>query len=180
MTKASLQQQIGVNNLSEKIGLIFNLKKNLKKEVHVLICKLNECLIVIGVTFKISYNLAFPFERYRLFSVLFRHCSGILQYKNATCTSIFFILVLLGEVHGEEIMQHFSIACLTVPKLSYLGEHSEVSQARSLHACGTRMLYQTRTGNNRKLPKHKLSQNAKNLQCLLKFGLIEDNVTVFQ
>ena len=23
----------------------------------------------------------------------------------------------------------------TVPKLSYLGEHSEVSQARSLHAC---------------------------------------------
>ena len=36
------------------------------------------------------------------------------------------------------------------------------------------------TRNNRKLPKHKLSQNAKNLQCLLKFGLIEDNVTVFQ
>ena len=33
---------------------------------------------------------------------------------------------------------------------------------------------------NRQLPKHKLSQNAKNLQCLLKFGLIEDNVTVFQ
>ena len=26
------------------------------------------------------------------------------------------------------------------------------------------------TWNNRKLPKHKLSQNAKNLQCLLKFG----------
>ena len=25
-----------------------------------------------------------------------------------------------------------------------------------------------------------LSQNAKNLQCLLKFGIIEDNVTVFQ
>ena len=36
------------------------------------------------------------------------------------------------------------------------------------------------TRNNRKLPKHNLSQNAKNLQCLLKFGLIEDNVTVFQ
>ena len=36
------------------------------------------------------------------------------------------------------------------------------------------------TRNNRKLPKHKLSQNAKNLQFLLKFGLIEDNVTVFQ
>ena len=33
---------------------------------------------------------------------------------------------------------------------------------------------------NRQLPKHKLSQNAKNLQCLLKFELIEDNVTVFQ
>ena len=36
------------------------------------------------------------------------------------------------------------------------------------------------TRNNRQLPKHKLSQNAKNLQCLLKFGLIEDSVTVFQ
>ena len=35
------------------------------------------------------------------------------------------------------------------------------------------------TGNNRQLPKHKLSQNAKNLQCLHKFGLIEGNVTVF-
>ena len=34
--------------------------------------------------------------------------------------------------------------------------------------------------NNRKLPKHKLSQNAKYLQCLLEFGLIEDNVTGFQ
>ena len=33
---------------------------------------------------------------------------------------------------------------------------------------------------NRRLPKHKLSQNAKNLQSLLKFGLIEDNVAVFQ
>ena len=33
---------------------------------------------------------------------------------------------------------------LTVPKLSYLGEHSEVSQARSLHACWTRMLYHDR------------------------------------
>ena len=36
------------------------------------------------------------------------------------------------------------------------------------------------TRNNTKLPKHKLNQNAKNLQCLLKFGLVEDNVTVFQ
>ena len=36
------------------------------------------------------------------------------------------------------------MACLTVTKLSYLGEHSEVSQARSLHACWTRMLYQDR------------------------------------
>ena len=36
------------------------------------------------------------------------------------------------------------------------------------------------TRNNRKPPKHKLSQNAKNLRCLLKFGLIADNVTVFQ
>ena len=36
------------------------------------------------------------------------------------------------------------------------------------------------TRNNRTLPKHKFSQNAKSLQCLLKFGLIKDNVTVFQ
>ena len=33
---------------------------------------------------------------------------------------------------------------LTVPKLSYLGEHSEVRKARSLHACWTRMLYHDR------------------------------------
>ena len=30
---------------------------------------------------------------------------------------------------------------MAVPKLSYLGEHSKVSHARSLHACWTRMLY---------------------------------------
>ena len=30
---------------------------------------------------------------------------------------------------------------MAVPKLSYFGEHSEVSHARSLHACWTRMLY---------------------------------------
>ena len=34
---------------------------------------------------------------------------------------------------------YHAMACLTVPKLSYLGEHSEV-KARSLHACWTRML----------------------------------------
>ena len=32
---------------------------------------------------------------------------------------------------------YHAVACLTVPKLSYLREHSEVSQARSLHACWT-------------------------------------------
>ena len=36
---------------------------------------------------------------------------------------------------------YHAMACLTVPKLLYLGEHSEVSQAWSLHACRTRMLY---------------------------------------
>ena len=40
--------------------------------------------------------------------------------------------------------------------------------------------WQTRNKLDYKLPKLKLSQNAKNLQCLLKFGLVEDNVTVFQ
>ena len=39
---------------------------------------------------------------------------------------------------------YHAMACLTVPKLLYLGEHSEVSQARSLHACWTRMLYHDR------------------------------------
>ena len=39
---------------------------------------------------------------------------------------------------------------------------------------------QWQTRNNRQFPKHKLRQNAKNLQCLLVFGLIEDNVRVFQ
>ena len=39
---------------------------------------------------------------------------------------------------------YHAMACLTVPKLSDLGEHSEVSQARSLHACWTRMLYNDR------------------------------------
>ena len=33
---------------------------------------------------------------------------------------------------------------LTVPKLSYLGEHSKVRKARSLYACWTRMLYHDR------------------------------------
>ena len=36
---------------------------------------------------------------------------------------------------------YHTIACLTVPKLSFLGEHSEVGQPRSLQACWTRMLY---------------------------------------
>ena len=64
---------------------------------------------------------------------------------------------------------YHTIACLTVPKLSYLGEHSEVSQARSLHACGTRMLYHDRLETIENSQKHKL-----------RFGLIKDNVTVFQ
>ena len=68
-------------------------------------------------------------------------------------------------------------------RAKYLGEHSEVSQAQPLHACSgvlnkNAVSWQTR--NNRQLPKHKLSQNTKNLQCLLDFGLIEDNVTIFQ
>ena len=32
----------------------------------------------------------------------------------------------------------------TLNKLSHLGEHSEVTQARSLHACWARMLYHDR------------------------------------
>ena len=39
---------------------------------------------------------------------------------------------------------YHAMACLTVPKLWYLGEHSEVSQALSLHACWTRMRYHDR------------------------------------
>ena len=39
---------------------------------------------------------------------------------------------------------YHAMACVIVPKLSYLGEHSEVSKARSLHSCWTRMLYHDR------------------------------------
>ena len=36
---------------------------------------------------------------------------------------------------------YHAMACLTVPKLSNLGEHSEVSQARSLHAAKTLKIF---------------------------------------
>ena len=45
---------------------------------------------------------------------------------------------LAGDVTRRESL------LFSYTKLSYLGEHSEVSQARSLHACWTRMLYHDR------------------------------------
>ena len=108
------------------------------------------------------------------------------------------------EVHGEEIVQHFLIFLAKAQKerefiknrelnlyvsrdrlyhrtrkLSYLGEHSEVSQARPFTRAKQEHCIM-RDQKQQKTPKHKLSQNPKNVQCLLKFGIIEDNVTVFQ
>ena len=75
---------------------------------------------------------------------------------------------------------YHAIACLTVPKL-IISWWAFGSQPSAVIACVlNKNVVSWQTRNNRKLPKHKLSQNAKNLQCLLKFGLIEDNVTVFQ
>ena len=52
--------------------------------------------------------------------------------------------------------KYHAIAFLTVPKLSYLGEHSIVGQARSLHACSVnKNVVSWQTRNNRELPKHK-------------------------
>ena len=72
------------------------------------------------------------------------------------------------EVHGEEIV--YRIYSINRP-----GQPSAVI-ARGLNK--NAVSWQTR--NNRNVPKQKLSQNAKNLQSLLKFGLMKDNVTVFQ
>ena len=107
------------------------------------------------------------------------------------------------RVHGEEIVQHFLIFFATAQeerefiknrelnlyvsrdrlyhrtrKLSYLGEHSEVSQARPFTRANQERCIM-RDQKQQKTPKHKLSQNPKNVQCLLKFGIVEDNVTVF-
>ena len=64
---------------------------------------------------------------------------------------------------------YHAIACLTVTKLSYLGEHSEVSQARSLHVCWTRMLYNDRLETIDNSQSTNSAKTLKNLQCLLKF-----------
>ena len=55
---------------------------------------------------------------------------------------------LAGEVTWRESL------LFSHPKLWYLGQHSKVSQARSLHACWTRMLYNDRleTIDNSQLP----------------------------
>ena len=75
---------------------------------------------------------------------------------------------------------YHAIACLTVPKI-IISRWAFGSQPSAVIACvlnKNAVSWQTR--HNRKLSKHKLSQNSKNLPCLLKFGLIEDTVTVFQ
>ena len=149
------------------------------------------------------------------------------------CSTSWFFL----QRHKKHENYH-AMTCLTVPKLSYFGEHSEVSQARSLHACWTKMLCHDRLetiecfhmtsrrpywcpktmkrrpswcpkpvlwelnsslmqtlsfvpinlyGRWPREWKHSIdnsqstnSAKTKNLQRLLKFGRIEDNVTVFQ
>ena len=63
------------------------------------------------------------------------------------------------------VFQHYSF--LVVPKLSYLGEHSEVSQARPLHACWTRMLNSDRLET---IENSQSSNSAKTLKACLHGG----------
>ena len=51
-----------------------------------------------------------------------------------------------------------------IPKLPYVGEHSEVSQAWSLHACWTRMLYNDRLET---IDKSQSTNSAKTLKSIL-------------
>ena len=61
--------------------------------------------------------------------------------------------------------QHYIF--LVVPELSCLGEHSEVSQARSLHACWTRILYHDRLET---IENSQSSNSAKTLRTCLHGG----------
>ena len=61
--------------------------------------------------------------------------------------------------------QHYIF--LVVPELSYLGEHSEVSQARSLHAWWTRILYHNRLET---IENSQSSNSAKTLRTCLHGG----------
>ena len=77
---------------------------------------------------------------------------------------------------------YHAIGCLTVPKLYILlGEHSEVSQARSFrfHACSTRILYHDRLETIENSQSTISVKTLKIFQCLLKFGLIEDNRAIY-
>ena len=125
-----------------------------------------------------------------------RNFSGVHSFLSLTVTSgrsywdssklagIWFKLWILKcwEACSKHTHTHIGHYSFTVRKL-YQNYHISVSIRKSsaVIACvlnKNAVSWQTR--NNRKLPKPKLSQNVKNLQCLLKFGLIEDNVTVFQ
>ena len=112
--------------------------------------------------------------------LLLQRWTWIQTWKTKTLGQLLQILMLClrkspkyyyGLVLSDEIFLIYMYLLIT------LQEHnSSAVIARVLNK--NAVSWQTR--NNRQLPKHKLRQNAKNLQCLLKFGLIEDNVTVFQ
>ena len=101
-------------------------------------------------------------------------------------SSLFFLLqithkVYLSLVRRLEGHSSQSISGSIRRKKQQVSDQLFGSQPSAVIACVlNKNVVSWQTRNNRKLLKHKLSQNAKNLQCLLKFGLIEDNVTVFQ
>ena len=111
-------------------------------------------------------------------------------YDGATATIeipvFFFVLqithkVYLSLVRRLEGHSSQSISGSIRRKKQEVSDQQFGSQPSAVIACVlNKNVVSWQTRNNRKLLKHKLSQNAKNLQCLLKFGLIEDNVTVFQ
>ena len=104
---------------------------------------------------------------------------------SSSCTIYWFNDYKLNHSKRAHFLHHtddLAIGCRTnLTSWKFFPQWAFGSQPSAVIACvlnKNAVSWQTR--NNRQLPKHKLSQNAKNLQCLLKFRLIEDNVTVFQ
>ena len=114
-----------------------------------------------------------------LFSVNFLSRPNIIQHHGHFLLEFLILGMMYTQLAGDVTWRESLLFSHT--KLSHLGRWAFGSQPSAVI---TRVLNKNaaswQTRNNKKLPKHKLSQNAKKLQCLLKFGLIEDNVTVFQ
>jgi len=90
-------------------------------------------------------------------------------------------IVTKMTVDAIKIQIYNMLYCLSVVVVVYFVDASRYLEPSAVIArVQNKNVVSWQTRNNRKLPKHKLSQNAQNLQCLLKLGLIEDNVNVFQ